>query len=78
MLKKRLNSKKLYYFKHEVIGKSFVTFFGFFLILLTLCLVLFIASKGLALFFSNGNSIFEFLFSTIGSLNVQLQKVALK
>lgn len=65
MLKKQTNSSKLYNFKHEVIGKSIVTFFGFFLILLTLCLVMFIASKGLALFFNNKTSIFEFLFSTV-------------
>lgn len=65
MLKKSSNSNRLYYFKHEIIGKSFVTFFGFFLIILTLCLVLFIATKGLALFFNNNTSILEFLFSTV-------------
>lgn len=65
MLKKSSNTNRLYYFKHEIIGKSFVTFFGFFLIILTLCLVLFIATKGLALFFNNKTSIFEFLFSMV-------------
>lgn len=62
---KKFNSHKLYYFKHEILGKSVVTFFGFFLILLTLCLVLFIATKGIALFFNNKTSVFEFLFSTV-------------
>lgn len=65
MLKKRFNSKNLYYLKHEAIGRSIVTFFGYFLIVLTLCLVLFIATKGLALFYKDGVSIVDFLFSTL-------------
>lgn len=60
-LPKRINK---YYLKHEIAGRSLVTFFGFFLILLTFSLVFFIASKGLATFFQNHFSPIEFLFST--------------
>ncbi|MCR4435481.1 MAG: phosphate ABC transporter permease subunit PstC [Clostridiales bacterium] len=50
--------------KNEFAGRSMVTFFGAFLILLTLCLVFFIASKGLATFYHSHLSPLEFLFST--------------
>lgn len=52
------------YLKNELYGKSVVTFFGVFLIILTACLVLFIASKGLSTFFKNHISPIDFLFST--------------
>lgn len=58
---KKLN---LYYLKHELCGKYTVTFFGFSLIILTICLVFFLASKGVAVFFLNHRSPLEFLFST--------------
>lgn len=65
MLKTKNNKSRFYYIKHELAGKSVVTFFGLFLIVLTICLVAFIASKGLATFFSNHFSPIEFLFSTV-------------
>lgn len=52
------------YLKNELYGKSVVSFFGLFLIILTVCLVLFIASKGLSTFFKNHVSPIDFLFST--------------
>jgi phosphate transport system permease protein len=58
---KKVNLKRL---KSELLGKSIVTLFGFFLIILTICLVFFIASKGLATFFTNHFSPLNFLFST--------------
>ncbi len=64
MLKNQLKKINSYYFRHELLGRSTVTFFGVFLIILTVSLVFFIASKGLATFFINHRSPFEFLFST--------------
>ncbi len=65
MLKNKNMKSRYYYFKHEYSGKFAVTFFGMFLIILTLCLVVFIATKGLATFFNNHFSPIEFLFSTV-------------
>lgn len=64
MLKQSLKKINLYYLKHELTGRYTVTFFGFFLIFLTLCLVFFLASKGMATFFTSHRSPAEFLFST--------------
>lgn len=63
MLKKGSQKLNMYYLKHELMGRSTVTFFGVFLVMLTMSLVFFIASKGLATFFENGYSPMEFLFS---------------
>lgn len=59
-------SKKInaYYLKHELYGRTTVTFFGVFLIILTLCLVFFITSRGLSTFLKNHHSPLEFLFSS--------------
>ncbi|EGD47553.1 phosphate ABC transporter, inner membrane subunit PstC [Ruminiclostridium papyrosolvens DSM 2782] len=65
MLKEKYKNSKLYYLEHELLGKYTVTFFGIFLIILTICLVTFIATKGLATFFNNHYSPIEFLFSTV-------------
>ena len=59
--KNRLNYRKT---KSELCGKWVVTFFGFFLIALTLCLILFISFQGLQTFFVNHVSPLKFLFST--------------
>lgn len=63
-----MKTKKENYFfyklKHEYIGRAGVTFFGYMLIIITVSLVFFIASKGLATFYQNHASISEFLFST--------------
>lgn len=64
MIKIQNKNNKLYQLKHEYLGRYTVTFFGIFLILLTLALTAFIASKGLATFTQNKVSIFDFLFST--------------
>lgn len=53
------------YLRHELPGKVVVTFFGVFLVVLTLCLVFYITSKGLATFFENKVSPLEFLFSKV-------------
>lgn len=65
MLQTKNSKSKLYYLKHEYAGKFTVTFFGLFLIILTISLVAFIATKGLATFFNNHYSPIEFLFSTV-------------
>ena len=64
MMKKQIGKINAYYWKHEYAGKSIVTFFGLFLIAITLCLVIFLAVKGLGTFIQNGRSPLEFLFST--------------
>ncbi len=64
MLEKYLKKTNIYYLKHELLGRSAVTFFGVFLVLLTMCLVFFISSKGLSTFLKNHFSITDFLFSS--------------
>ncbi len=59
--KRNINS---YYIKHEFYGKAVVTVLGIFLIIITLCLVLFILSKGINTFTKDHVSIIDFLFST--------------
>lgn len=50
--------------KNEYLGRGFSTFCGLIIVMLTLAIIGFIASKGLSVFFSDGYSIKEFLFST--------------
>ena len=57
----RINS---YYWRHEYLGRTVVTVFGVFFSALTLCMVAFLAWKGLATFFVDHRSPLEFLFST--------------
>lgn len=64
MLRKKLKNLNMYYIKHELLGRGLVTFFGVFLIVLTACLVFFISSKGLSIFFKDHYSPIEFLTST--------------
>jgi phosphate transport system permease protein len=64
-VEKRMRKWIRYYVKHELLGKSFVTFFGLFLIVITISLVFFLASQGLATFFKDRQSPLEFLFSTV-------------
>ncbi|KNY29604.1 phosphate ABC transporter permease subunit PstC [Pseudobacteroides cellulosolvens] len=55
--------KSVHYIKKELFGRSIVTFFGIFLIILTISLVFFIASKGMATFIQDKQSPIQFLFS---------------
>lgn len=50
--------------KNEYIGRAFSTFCGFLIIILTLCIIAFIASKGLNTFIKHEYSITEFLFKS--------------
>lgn len=50
--------------KSELIGKSYTTACGMLIIILTLSIFFFIASKGVATFTTNHVSIFDFLFSS--------------
>ncbi|MDP4180067.1 MAG: phosphate ABC transporter permease subunit PstC [Bacillota bacterium] len=52
-----------HYIRKELLGKSTVTLFGVFLIILTMSLVFFIASQGLTTFIKDKQSPFQFLFS---------------
>ena len=64
MFTKTIRKINRYAYKHELGGRTTVTIFGFFLILLTLCMVVFIASRGIATFVTDHHSISDFLFST--------------
>lgn len=64
MVKTKSGKLNTHHIKHELLGKSVVTFFGMFLIILTICLVFFIASKGVATFTKNGFSLVKFLTSS--------------
>lgn len=65
MLKVKWRKPNSNYLRHELPGKVAATFFGVFLVVLTLCLVFYITSKGLATFFNNKVSPLEFLFSNV-------------
>jgi len=65
MIKKGKTNFSPHYIRTELLGKTIVTFFGIFLITLTICLVFFIASKGLSTFFKDKQSPLDFLFSSI-------------
>jgi len=58
------NKKFITKLKNEYLGKTYVTFCGLFIIILTLTIILFILSKGTALFIKDGFSLTGFLFST--------------
>ncbi len=64
MSKNKMKKLNYHYLRTELFGKSTVTFFGVFLITLTLCMVFFIASKGLSTFFKDKLSPIDFLFSS--------------
>lgn len=74
MLKMKWKKPSSNYLRHELPGKAVVTFFGMFLVVLTLCLVFYITSKGLATFFNNKVSLSEFLFSNVWRPNRDLSK----
>lgn len=65
MIKDCIKKFNLHHLKSELLGRCTVTFFGFFLIALTIGVVFFIASKGLATFYQSHISPLEFLFSTV-------------
>lgn len=50
--------------KNEYLGKTYATFCGLFIIVLTLTIIFFIFTKGTALFIKDGFSFAEFLFSS--------------
>lgn len=49
--------------KNEYLGRGYSTFCGLLIIGLTLAIIFFVASKGLALFFKDNYSVVDFLFS---------------
>ena len=61
---KKPYTKKINYRKKELPGKIYATTCGALIIILTISIVFFIASKGIATFTVNHRSIFEFLFSS--------------
>ncbi len=63
MLKKSIGKINAYAWKHEWSGRLLVTALGFLLILITLAMVIFIASKGVSTFIANHQSPLKFLFS---------------
>ncbi|MCY6959453.1 phosphate ABC transporter permease subunit PstC [Clostridium brassicae] len=51
-------------FKNEYLGRSFSIICGYIIVICTLAIIGFVASKGLSIFLENSYSIKEFLFST--------------
>ncbi|KOF58106.1 MULTISPECIES: phosphate ABC transporter permease subunit PstC [Clostridium] len=51
--------------KNEYIGRGFVTFCGFLIVILTLSIIFFVASKGIQTFTKDHYSLFKFLFSSV-------------
>ncbi|MCI1943839.1 phosphate ABC transporter permease subunit PstC [Clostridium luticellarii] len=51
-------------FKNEYIGRGFATFCGIMIIVLTLSIIIFIASKGLSTFVKRGYPLAQFLFTS--------------
>lgn len=51
--------------KNEYLGKIFATICGFLIVFLTLIIIIFISSKGVATFLTDKYPIFKFLFSSI-------------
>lgn len=64
MEKSKISSSKAVYLKKELPGKIYSTICGYFLIILTIAIVFFIASKGISTFTANHLSVFDFLFSS--------------
>jgi phosphate transport system permease protein len=64
MFRKSIGKINAYAWKHELSGRLTVTVVGFFLILITLSIVIFIAVKGLATFVTDHTPVSDFLFST--------------
>lgn len=56
--------KSVQMFRKEYLGRTIVTIFGVFIIILTLSITGFLFVKGLSTFTHHGHSIFEFLFSS--------------
>jgi phosphate transport system permease protein len=61
IMEKRSFSVKL---KNEYLGRGFATFCGLLIVILTLAIIFFVASKGLNTFVKDKHSILQFLFST--------------
>ncbi|HDR7279487.1 TPA: phosphate ABC transporter permease subunit PstC [Bacillus paranthracis] len=61
--------KQINYVKSEYIGRSLVTFFGIFIVLVTLAIIAFICGKGIQSFTQSGISFTEMLTSTKWSPN---------
>lgn len=56
--------KNRVFLKKELPGRMYATICGMLIIVLTIAIVFFIASKGVATFTSNKYSVFDFLFSS--------------
>jgi len=61
------NKKFITKLKNEYLGRTYAVACGLLIILLTLSIILFIFSKGIATFTKDGVSLFDFLFSTAWS-----------
>lgn len=64
MNRNNTNNSRLRFLKKELPGRAYSMACGIFIIVLTLSIVFFIASKGIATFTVNHMSIFDFLFSS--------------
>lgn len=60
-----MNKRSLWHkIRTEYLGKGYATFCGLFIVILTLSIIFFVASKGIRIFVNDGYSVFGFLFSS--------------
>lgn len=57
-------NSKLNRIKNEYIGRTFSTICGYLIVILTLAIIFFVASKGLTTFIKDGHSLVKFLFNS--------------
>lgn len=57
-------NSKLNRIKNEYIGRTFSTICGYLIVILTLVIIFFVASKGLTTFIKDGHSLVKFLFNS--------------
>ncbi|MBX4259860.1 phosphate ABC transporter permease subunit PstC [Clostridium estertheticum] len=62
-MKKNDNKAMFLKLKNEYLGRSFATFCGAVIVILTFSIIIFLTSKGLDTFIKHGYSIFHFIFS---------------
>lgn len=60
--------------KNEYIGRSFASLCGLAIVILTIAIIVFLASKGLSTFFKDGYSLKEFLFSTNWKPDLEVER----
>ncbi|KOA20506.1 phosphate transport system permease protein PstC [Clostridium homopropionicum DSM 5847] len=67
-------NSKLNRIKNEYIGRTFSTICGYLIVILTLAIIFFVASKGLTTFIKDGHSLVKFLFNAEWKPDAEIPK----